>query len=135
MSILFNNHDISFDDPIISLFQSYINDYPKRIPETEDDYSLSCYIDECKTGNEVVSQLRDKATNKKIVLWTSPKDKRAIEHKQGLLSFFSEAKEMNNPDFYKQDGEGYILLQAILLNETKTTIEVASYFAELFYAE
>ena len=46
MSTLFNNHDLTMDNSSVHLFQGYLNDYPNPIPDSEDDYSLSCYIEE-----------------------------------------------------------------------------------------
>lgn len=133
MSALFNNHNLSTDNPIVSLFQTFLKDYPNPIPYTDDDYSVSCYIEEYENNGGLCARLRDKDTNKHIVLWTSPRDVAAIEQKKGLLEYLSEAKKMNRPELYKKDGTEYILIQAILLSETNDAIELASYFAELFY--
>ena len=81
------------------------------------------------------NNLLDCYIGKKIELWTSPNDPNAIEQKRGLLLFLSETKRMNNPDYFKKDGKAYILIQGILLKEKVDTIELASHFAELFYAE
>lgn len=135
MDRFFNNHDLTFDNPIVSAFNSYLADYPDLVPEGDDDYSLSCYIEEYQTENGIAARLRDKSSDKKIVFWTSPNDPNAIEQKRGLLMFLSDTKRMNNPDFLKKDGTAYILIKGFLLKETEDTIELASYFAELFYAE
>lgn len=68
------------------------------------------------------------------MFWTSPRDAAVIEQKKGLLEFLSETKKMNHFELYKKGGAEYILIQAILLSETNDTIELASYFAELFYS-
>lgn len=135
MNQYFNNHDLTFDNPLVSTFNSYLEDYPNPIPESDDDYSLSCYIEEYQTENGLAARLRDKSSDKKIVFWSSPNDANAIEQKRGLLMFLSDTKRMNNPEYFKKDGIAYILIQGILLKETEDTIELASYFAELFYAE
>ena len=135
MNQFFNNHDLTFDNPIVSAFNSYLMDYPTPFPESDDDYSLSCYIEEYPTPNGIAARLKDKSSGKKIEFWTSPNDPNAIEQKRGLLLFLSETKRMNNPDYFKKDGKAYILIQGILLKEKVDTIELASYFAELFYAE
>ena len=133
MSLLFNNHNLSMNDPIVSLFQTYLTDYPNSIPYTDDDYSVSCYIEEYENNGKLCARLRDKDTNKHVVFWTSPRDAKAIEQKKGLLDFLSETKNMNRSELYKEDGTEYILIQGVLLRETSDTIELASYFAELFY--
>ena len=134
MSALFNNHNLSMDDPIVTLFQTYLEDYPNPIPYTDDDYSVSCYIEEYEDNGTLCARLRDKDTNKLIVFWTSPRDAAVIEQKKGLLEFLTETKKMNHFELYKKGGAEYILIQAIFLSETNDTIELASYFAELFYS-
>ncbi|MDE7234925.1 MAG: hypothetical protein K2N29_07730 [Ruminiclostridium sp.] len=128
----FNNHNLT-DFTTISLYQSYLTDYPNPIPNDEGDYSVYCYIEEYKENGKLHTRLRDKYTNKEVVFWTSPKDALAVEQKNGLLEFLSETKKMNNTKFYKKDGADCIVVQAILLNETSDTIVISSYFAELFY--
>lgn len=134
MSTLFNNHDLTMDNPIVPLFQGYLKDYPNPIPDSEDDYSILCYIEEYENQGRLCARLRDKATNKKVVFWLSPRDKTAAKQKYELLEFLSDAKRMNRPDFYKKDGDESIVVQALLLSESDDTIELASYFAELFFS-
>ena len=134
MNPYFNNHDLTMDNPVVALYREYLNDYPNQIPTTDEDYYIPCYIEEYEKDGKLCARLRDKAKNKKIVFWTSPFDSLAIEQKNGLLEFLSDTKRMNNAEFYKKDGTAEILVSAILLRETKNNIEVASYFAELFYS-
>lgn len=75
--------DIS-DNPIVSAFNSYLMDYPTPFPESDDDYSLSCYIEEYPTPNGIAARLKDKSSGKKIEFWTSPNDPNAIEQKSIL---------------------------------------------------
>lgn len=133
METNFNNYDLTIDDQTIFSCEGYLSDYPNQIPEQDDDYSVSCYIEEYNKNGKLCARLRDKHTNKKIVFWTSPHDELAYEQKNDLLSFLSETKKMNNPEFYKKDGKAWIMIQAILLSETKDIIELASYCSELFY--
>ena len=41
---------------------------------------------------------------------------------------------MNHPELYKKDGKESIIIQALFLSESNDTIELESYFAELFYS-
>ena len=111
MDRFFNIHDLTFDNPIVSVFNSYLADYPDLVPESDDDYSVSCYIEEYQTDNGIAARLRDKSSDKNIVFWTSPNDPNAIEQKRGLLMFLSDTKRMNNPDYFKKDGTSYILIR------------------------
>lgn len=134
MGKFFNNHDLTMDNPIVSLFQGYLSDYPNSIPDSEDDYSLSCYIEEYEDKGKLCARLRDKDTNKKIIFWISPHDNTAVKQKNDWLEFLSDTKKMNHPELYKKDGNESIIVQALLLSESSDTIELASYFAELFYS-
>lgn len=131
MNYLFNNRDLTMD--VVLLFRTYLRDYPNQIPDDDDDYSVACYIEEYEDNGKLCARLRDKNTNKIIVFWTSPHDAAAIEQENGLHEFLSDTKKMNHAELYKKDGTEYILIQAVLLSETNDTIELASYFAELFY--
>ena len=68
------------------------------------------------------------------MFWISPNDSTAIEQRNELLKFLSDTKKMNHPEFYKKDGKESIIIQALFLSESNDTIELASYFAELFYS-
>lgn len=128
------DHDLRTDDSIISLYTAYLKDYPNELPDITDEYSVHCYIEEYEENGKSCARFRDKETNREIVFWTSPRDTAAIEQENDLLEFLSQTKKMNNREFYKKDGTDCILIQAILLSESSDTIEVASYFVELFYA-
>ncbi len=128
------DHDLLTDDSIISLYTAYLKDYPNELPDITDEYSVYCYIEEYEENGKSCARFRDKETNREIVFWTSPRDASAIEQKNGLLEFLFETKKKNNSEFYKKDGTDCILIQAILLSESSDTIEVASYFVELFYS-
>ena len=134
MGKFFNNHDLTMDNPVVPLFQGFLGDYPNPIPDSDDDYSLSCYIEEYEDQGRLCARLRDKDTDKKVVFWISSNDSTALEQRNELLEFLSDTKRMNHPELYKKDGNESIIVQAILLSESEDTIELASYFAELFYS-
>ena len=134
MGKLFNNSDLSPDDPLVWLFQSYLNDYPDGTPKLTDDLQdLTCYIEEYQDNGILCSRLRDKKTDKKIEFWTHPHDTNADEIKKEWLEWLSETKEMNVDDLYKRNGKEWIIFQGYILNETNETIILSSYFSELFY--
>lgn len=131
----FNNHDLTEDDPMVPIFQSFIMNYPNLPEEDKDneDEDYYCYVEEYQNEKGLCARLRDKNTGKLIVFWTSPNDPNAIEQKRGLLQFLSEVKMTNDDEYFKKDGKKSILVQGIFLSENDTEIELASYLAELFY--
>ncbi len=135
MNKYFNRHDLTMNNPLVQEFQAYLKDYQEPMPKTDDDYAVSCYIEEYMKDGKLAARLRDKKSNKSIVLWTSPNDPNAIEHWKGLLEFMSDTKRMNKPDFFDRNGKSSIMVAALLLKETEDTILLSSYFAELFYQE
>ena len=133
MGKYFNIEGLSMDSPLIELFQSYLEDYPDPIPDTDEDYSVNCYIEEYNNNGRLAARLRDKETNKKISFWASPNDIYAPEMKKELLIFMSDTKRMNKPDFFDRNGKSSIYIMARLLKETDDMILLSGYFAELLY--
>ena len=134
MGKFFNNSNLSIDDPIVSLFQSYLQKNPYGTPKLVDDLEdLTCYIEEYQDNGVLCARLRDKKTNKIIEFWISPLDKNADEIKKEWLEWLSETKGMNVNDLYKRNGKEWIIFQGYVLFETNDTIILSSYFSELFY--
>jgi hypothetical protein len=99
------------DNPIVHLLHGYLSDYPKPIPDSDDYYSISCYIEEYKDQVRLCARLRDKDTNKKVVSWIISNDSTAVEQRNELLEFLSDTKRMNHPELYKKDGNESIIVQ------------------------
>lgn len=82
---------------------------------------FDCYIEEYKnqTGN-LCARLRDKETNRKIVLIGKNVDK---EH---LLRFLSQAKINNNimPTVYNRDGSDIVAVRGYVTSDTVDEIEI-----------
>ncbi len=134
MSKRFNDHDITESDTqLINLYQRYINDYSGNASDFGDNREFKCYVEEYhnSTGN-LCARLRDKVSNKHVVLWTSPRDREGYVDKQGLLKFLSDVKLSGRPGYYEKNGSDFILVQGLFLDEFDTTIILAAYFAELF---
>lgn len=82
---------------------------------------FDCYIEEYKnqTGN-LSARLRDKETNKKIVLTGRNADK------VHLLKFLSQAKINNNlmPTIYNRNGSDIVAVRGYVVSDTADEIEV-----------
>lgn len=130
--VYFNNHNLDKNNILTKEYIRFVSSYPNKIGGVKE---FLCYIEEYKNEKgQLCARLKDKETNKKIVLWTSPLDVYAVEQKRGLLKFLSDTKKMNVLDLFKKDGKDYIVLQALFGEENDNEILVISYFAEFFYS-
>lgn len=82
---------------------------------------ISCYIEEYKNqSGAICARLRDKETNKKVILTEKNTDK---EH---LLRFLSQAKVNNNlmPTVYNRTGSDIVAVRGYVISDTEDEIEV-----------
>ena len=82
---------------------------------------LECYIEEYRNQKKFLSaRLRDKKTNKKVVLVGENLDK------NHLLRFLSQAKLNQDimPTIYEQNGEDKIIVQGYIVSNTEENIEI-----------
>ena len=82
---------------------------------------ISCYIEEYKNQRGAIcARLRDKETNKKVILTGENADK---EH---LLRFLSQAKVNNNlmPTVYNRNGSDIVAVWGYVISDTEDEIEV-----------
>ena len=136
MGDYFNNSHLTIDNVLTSLYAGYLKDYPKPIPTDDDkeDYEVSCYVEEYVENGETFTRFRERKTNKIISFWMSPFDQIIDEQKREMQELFSDIKRMNKEEIYKKDGNVWVVISAIFLDETEDTIEVASYFSEVFFS-
>lgn len=82
---------------------------------------FDCYIEEYRnhTGN-ICARLKDKGTNKKIVITGKNADK---EH---LLRFFSQAKINNSlmPTIYDRNGTDIVAVRGYVISNTEDEIKI-----------
>lgn len=82
---------------------------------------IECYIEEYKNqSGSMCVRLRDKHTNKKVVLTGKNADK---EH---LLRFLSQAKINNSlmPTVYDRNGSDIVAVRGYVISDTEDEIEV-----------
>lgn len=82
---------------------------------------IDCYIEEYKNQKNILSaRLRDKRTNKKIILIGKNLNK------NHLLQFLSQAKLNQDimPTIYEQNGEDKIVVRGYIVSSTDESIEV-----------
>lgn len=82
---------------------------------------IDCYIEEYKNQKNILSaRLRDKRTNKKIILIGKNLNKKH------LLQFLSQAKLNQDimPTIYEQNGEDKIVVRGYIVSSTEESIEV-----------
>lgn len=80
-----------------------------------------CYIEEYMDSNGLNARLREKNTNKKIVILI-----KSQKEKMQLLKFLSEAKRNIDiiPTIFDRDGKDIVAVYGINKKEDETTIEI-----------
>ena len=80
-----------------------------------------CYIEEYESKNGLAARIRDKKTNKKIVILAT-----SLEEKMHFLLFLSAAKLNKDimPTVFDRDGENVIAVYGVKQKENKNTIFV-----------
>lgn len=82
---------------------------------------VNCYIEEYKYDGNLMARLRDKKTDKKVVLVGENLDK------NHFLRFLSQARFRNNvmPTIFEKNGEDLVAVRGKIILETDDEIEVS----------